>query len=71
MKDAQKLISHKTAGPVVELAYNEYANAEQRLVFSQQFYGPPVIWQISDGFQPLEKVLFLTSAFHFGVRWNR
>ncbi|XP_067928870.1 pumilio homolog 3-like [Watersipora subatra] len=40
MANARKLIGHKLAGPVVEFAYNEYANAEQRLCFAKQFYGP-------------------------------
>lgn len=40
MNNARKLIRFKTSGPVVEFAYNEYANAQQRLVFSRQFYGP-------------------------------
>lgn len=40
MNNARKLIRYKISGPVVEFAYNEYANAQQRLAFSRQFYGP-------------------------------
>ena len=40
MSNARKLIGHKTAGPVVEFAYDEFANAAQRLSFARQFYGP-------------------------------
>ena len=56
MSNARKLITHKTAGPVVEFAYDEYANARQRLAFSQQFYGPSFIWQTPGESHPLEKV---------------
>lgn len=35
-----KLMKHKMAGQVVELAYNDYANAEQRNCFLQEFLGP-------------------------------
>jgi len=35
-----KLMKHKTAGVVVELAYNDYANANQRNGMIQEFLGP-------------------------------
>lgn len=35
-----KLMKHKTASDVVELAYNDYANAKQRSMLVQEFYGP-------------------------------
>jgi len=35
-----KLMKHKTAGAVVELAYNDYANASQRNSMLQEFLGP-------------------------------
>merc|ERR1740129_1968469 len=35
-----KLMKHKIAGVVVELAYNDYANAEQRNCMLQEFLGP-------------------------------
>jgi len=35
-----KLMKHKTAGVVVELAYNDYANAAQRNSMLQEFLGP-------------------------------
>lgn len=55
MKNARKLLAHKTAGPVVETAYNDHANAKQRLAFSQQFYGPEFMLPSSDEQQPLSK----------------
>ena len=56
MYNARKLITHKLAGPITEFAYNEYANAEQRKIFAQQFYGP--YFNITTGGEavPLEKV---------------
>ncbi|KAL4236270.1 hypothetical protein ACF0H5_004657 [Mactra antiquata] len=36
----RQLIRHKTAADVVEYAYNEYANAHQRLSLLEDFYGP-------------------------------
>lgn len=56
MSNARKLITHKTAGPVVEFAYNDYANAKQRLAFAQQFYGPSFMLLSSGEVQPLAKV---------------
>lgn len=35
-----KLMKHKTAGYVVELAYNDYANAKQKNGMLQEFMGP-------------------------------
>ncbi|KAK7077556.1 hypothetical protein SK128_026774 [Halocaridina rubra] len=35
-----KLMKHKTASDIIELAYNDYANAKQRSLFVQEFYGP-------------------------------
>ncbi|KAG0721957.1 Pumilio 3 [Chionoecetes opilio] len=35
-----KLMKHKTASDVVELAYNDYANAKQRSMMVQEFFGP-------------------------------
>ena len=35
-----KMMKHKIAGTIVELAYNEYANAEQQNVMLQEFLGP-------------------------------
>jgi len=35
-----KLMKHKTAGVVVELAYNDFANANQRNSMLQEFLGP-------------------------------
>ncbi|XP_060575249.1 pumilio homolog 3-like [Ruditapes philippinarum] len=36
----RQLIRHKVAADVVEYAYNEYANAHQRLSMLEDFYGP-------------------------------
>lgn len=36
----RKLIRHKEAAEIVELAYNEYANAAQRAFLLEEFYGP-------------------------------
>lgn len=35
----RKLIRHSEAGEVVEIAYNDYANAAQRTALIQEFYG--------------------------------
>ena len=35
----RKLIKHKEASSIVEVAYNNYANANQRNVMVQEFYG--------------------------------
>lgn len=35
-----ELMKHKIASKVVELAYNDWANASQRALLSQEFYGP-------------------------------
>ena len=35
-----KMMKHKIAGVIVELAYNDYANAEQQNVMLQEFLGP-------------------------------
>ncbi|KAK8720910.1 hypothetical protein OTU49_013028 [Cherax quadricarinatus] len=35
-----RLMTHKTASDVVELAYNDYANAKQRSMMLQEFFGP-------------------------------
>ncbi|XP_050711050.1 pumilio homolog 3-like [Eriocheir sinensis] len=35
-----KLMKHKTASDVVELAFNDYANAKQRSMMIQEFFGP-------------------------------
>lgn len=35
----RKLIRHSEAGEIVELAYNDYANAAQRTALIQEFYG--------------------------------
>lgn len=35
----RKLIRHSEAGDVVEVAYNDYANATQRKALIQEFYG--------------------------------
>ena len=34
------LVRHKEAVELVELAYNDYANAQQRSLLVQEFYGP-------------------------------
>lgn len=36
----RQLIRHKVAADIVEYAYNEYANAHQRLSMLEDFYGP-------------------------------
>lgn len=36
----RKLIRHTEASEIVELAYNDWANAEQRASLIQEFYGP-------------------------------
>lgn len=60
MNNARRLITHKTAGPVVEFAYNEYANAKQRQAFAQQFYGPTFILNKSGNSQSLAMVCTAT-----------
>ena len=35
-----RLVKHTEASEIVELAYNEYANASQRSLLVQEFYGP-------------------------------
>lgn len=35
-----RLVKHTEAAEIVELAYNEYANALQRAMLIQEFYGP-------------------------------
>eukprot|EP00090_Calanus_glacialis_P027679 TRINITY_DN4384_c0_g1_i1.p1 TRINITY_DN4384_c0_g1~~TRINITY_DN4384_c0_g1_i1.p1 ORF type:complete len:639 (-),score=253.64 TRINITY_DN4384_c0_g1_i1:48-1964(-) len=40
MGNTSRLMKHKTAGVVVELAYNDYANANQRNSMLQEFLGP-------------------------------
>ncbi len=35
----RKLIRHSEASVIVELAYNDYANARQRTALAQEFYG--------------------------------
>ena len=36
----QSLVRHKEAIELVELAYNDYANASERFLLIQEFYGP-------------------------------
>ncbi|XP_041360109.1 pumilio homolog 3-like [Gigantopelta aegis] len=36
----RKLVRHREASEILELAYNEYANAAQRLSIMEEFYGP-------------------------------
>ena len=36
----QSLVRHKEAIELVELAYNDYANASERSLLIQEFYGP-------------------------------
>ena len=35
-----RLVKHTEAAEIVELAYNDYANAPQRALLVQEFYGP-------------------------------
>lgn len=35
-----RLVKHTEAAEIVELAYNDYANASQRAMLMQEFYGP-------------------------------
>ena len=35
-----KMMRHKDAAEVVELAYNDYANVQQRQSLVEEFYGP-------------------------------
>ena len=35
-----RLVKHTEASEIVELAYNDYANATQRSLMLQEFYGP-------------------------------
>ena len=36
----KKLIRHKEAAPILEMAYNVYANSAQRFCMMEEFYGP-------------------------------
>lgn len=38
--NVRKLIRHKEACEIVEVAYNDYANAQQRSALIEEFYGP-------------------------------
>lgn len=38
--NVRKLIRHTVAAEIIEVAYNEYANACQRAALIQEFYGP-------------------------------
>ncbi|KAK3091659.1 hypothetical protein FSP39_021613 [Pinctada imbricata] len=38
--NVRKLVRHKEAADVIELAYSDYANAVQRLSLLEEFYGP-------------------------------
>ncbi len=38
--NVRKLIRHEVASEIVEIAYNDYANACQRAALMQEFYGP-------------------------------
>ena len=35
-----KLVRHREAAEVLEMAYNNYANAKQRSALLEEFYGP-------------------------------
>ncbi|KAK3872402.1 hypothetical protein Pcinc_022502 [Petrolisthes cinctipes] len=52
-----KLMSHKIACEVVELAYNDYANASQRSMMVQEFYGPQFRLFHEDDIKCLDDVL--------------
>ena len=39
-----KLIRHREAVDVVEAAYNDHANAVQRSMLTQEFYGPQYMY---------------------------
>ena len=38
--NVRKLIRHKEASDVVEYAYDQFANAQQRQAIIEEFYGP-------------------------------
>lgn len=55
----RRLIRHREASEIIEYAYNEYANATQRLAFLEEFYGPTFTLLKTDDAKSLEDVLNL------------
>jgi len=52
-----RMMKHKIAGTVVELAYNDYANAEQRNCMLQEFLGPEYRMFKEPGLKTVEEIL--------------
>ena len=55
--NAVNLMKHKMASDVIELAYNDYANAKQRSMLVQEFYGPEFRLFHDEGISCLEDAL--------------
>ena len=51
------LVRHKEAVELVELAYNDYANAQERALLLQEFYGPKFALFKDTGGQCLTDIL--------------
>ncbi len=52
-----RLVKHTEASEILELAYNDYANATQRALMLQEFYGPQYALFKDKGGQSLGKIL--------------
>ena len=50
--NVRRLIRHTEASEIVEIAYNDYANALQRAALVEEFYGPTFALFKSDGSTP-------------------
>lgn len=55
----RRLIRHREASEIIEFAYNEYANATQRLAFLEEFYGPTFTLLKTEDAKTLEDVFNL------------
>ena len=55
------LVRHKEASDLIELAYNEYANAQQRSLLVQEFYGPQFALFKDESAQSLSDILSANS----------
>ncbi|XP_052095978.1 pumilio homolog 3-like [Mytilus californianus] len=57
--NVRKLVRHREASDLVEFAYNEYANAPQRLSLLEDFYGPSFILFKTPDMRCLDQMLML------------
>lgn len=55
--NVKKLVKHKEAASILEIAYNDYANASQRASLIEEFYGPTFALFKTGDSQTLDQIL--------------